>query len=187
MQDFVSAQVYAARSAGNARFSFSWQPTNRAGLPSTEFAAQTNALLDRLAAALAGSAESPEGACGVDWCNRDLAGASFTTAWRTFATWAGAAPPDTTPPQTTLTNGPSGSGSATTAAFAFAANEEGASFECSLDGAPFAACSPGVAYAELAIGAHHFEVRAVDASGNDDPTPATRDWTVVAPAERPHP
>ena len=31
MQDFVSAQVYAARSAGNGRFGFAWQPKNLAG------------------------------------------------------------------------------------------------------------------------------------------------------------
>jgi len=36
------------------------------------------------------------------------------------------------------------------------------------------------------VGTHHSGVRAVDGAGNADPTPATRDWTVVPGTGRPH-
>src|SRR5262249_39091057 len=74
MQDYVSAQVSAARSAADGRFGFAWQPTNLDGLSTTDFNSQTDAILVRLAAAIADSSESPDGACGVDWCNRSLDG-----------------------------------------------------------------------------------------------------------------
>ena len=179
MQDYVSAQVYAARSAGNGRFGFAWQPKNLAGMSSSEFTAESGAILDRLAAAVADSSESPAGACGVDWCNHDLAGASFTTVWRSFTTWIGAPPPDTTPPETTIVSRPDGTVSSTTATFEFASSEDGSSFECALDFAAFAACDSPAVYTGLAALRHHFEVRAVDLSGNADPTPAAAEWTVV--------
>jgi hypothetical protein len=187
MQDYVSAQVYAARSAGNARFGFSWQPVNLAGLPTGEFAAQTTALADRVAAAIAGSGEAPAGACAPDWCTRGLDGATFTTAWRTFSTWSGAPPPDTTPPETTITSGPPGTVRSASAGFAFSADEPGSGFECSLDGETFAACTTGVGYTGLALGLHRFEVRAVDPAGNVDATPAVHEWTAEPEPERPLP
>ena len=68
MQDYVSAQTYATRSAGNSRFGFAWSPKNLAGIPTADFNAQTDAILVRLAAAIADSGEAPEGACGANWC-----------------------------------------------------------------------------------------------------------------------
>jgi hypothetical protein len=186
MQDFVSAQVYAARSAANSRFGFAWQPANLGGMPTADFNAQTDAILVRIAAAIADSSETPDGACGTDWCNRGLAGASFTTIWRSFQTWIGAPAPDTTPPETALTAGPSGTVASTAAAFEFAADEAGSDFECSLDGAPFTQCDSPLAYTGLLNGAHHFEVRAIDPSGNADASPATRDWTVAVDEGRIH-
>ena len=56
MQDFVSGQVYAARSLGAPsgvdRFGFAWSPSNTLGASDADFATQTGALLDRLAAAI---------------------------------------------------------------------------------------------------------------------------------------
>ena len=60
MQDYVSAQTYAMRSGANSRFGFAWSPRNLAGAPAADFNAQTDALLVRLAAAIADSA-SPGG------------------------------------------------------------------------------------------------------------------------------
>jgi Calcineurin-like phosphoesterase len=96
-------------------------------------------------------------------------------------TWAegGATPPDTSPPDTTIQTGPTGTISARSASFTFSATEAGSTFECSLDGAAFAACSSPRSYSSLTPGAYTFEVRAVDAAGNRDPYPASRSWTVV--------
>jgi hypothetical protein len=100
-------------------------------------------------------------------------GPPATAAW-TFE------PPDTTPPTVSITGGPSGTTTATAATFAFTADEAGASFACSLDGAPHAPCTSPVAYATLAVGPHTFAVRATDAAGNTG-ADATRAWEVVAP------
>ena len=90
------------------------------------------------------------------------------------------APPDTTPPDTTIGSGPSGTTTSTSASFSFSSTEPGSSFECKLDSGSFAACSSPKAYSGLSTGAHTFSVRATDAAGNVDPTPATRSWTVEA-------
>ena len=56
--------------------------------------------------------------------------------------------------------------------------EAGSTFECRSTPAPFAACTSPLHHAALADGAHTFSVRAIDAAGNADPTPATRSFTV---------
>ena len=98
MQDYVSAQTYALRAAGTGGFGFAWSPNNLTGM--TDFPAQTGFLLDRLAAAIADSDETAEGACGTDWCGQSLEGAAITTSWRSFATWSPSRLAFTTPPQT---------------------------------------------------------------------------------------
>ena len=71
---------------------------------------------------------------------------------------------------------------ATTQSFDFSASESGSSFQCKLDAGSFGTCSAPKAYSGLAVGAHSFEVRATDAAGNVDPTPAIRSWTVAGSA-----
>ncbi len=90
-------------------------------------------------------------------------------------------PPDTTPPDTSITTGPSATTTDTSASFGFDSSEAGSSFECSLDGAEWSACAPPQSYQGLSIGDHHFAVRATDAAGNTDETPAEADWTVTEP------
>jgi plastocyanin len=85
---------------------------------------------------------------------------------------------DTTPPTTTIDSGPSGFSSSGSAVFAFSASENGSTFDCSLDGAPFAACTSPQSYAMLPAGPHTFEVKAADAAGNVETTPARRSWTI---------
>jgi hypothetical protein len=87
---------------------------------------------------------------------------------------------DTTPPETTITSGPSGSITGTTASFEFTSNEPGSTFQCQLlplESAPTNCTSPK-AYSGLTAGTEYpFSVWATDASGNTDATPATSTFT----------
>ncbi len=85
---------------------------------------------------------------------------------------------DTVAPETSITEGPAARTDAVEASFRFASSEPGSTFECSLDGSPFIACASPAAYGSLTDGEHVFRVRATDAAGNRDTTPATRGWTV---------
>jgi hypothetical protein len=87
---------------------------------------------------------------------------------------------DTVTPDTAIDSGPSGTVNTAAASFAFSASEAGASFECRLDGGAWAGCTSPRAYSGLNDGAHTFEVRARDAAGNTDQTPASRSWTISA-------
>jgi len=87
-------------------------------------------------------------------------------------------PADTTPPDTVIDSGPSGTESSTSATFAFHSTEANSSFQCKLDSASFAPCSSPTTYSGLANGSHAFQVKATDLAGNTDPTPASRTWTV---------
>ncbi len=85
---------------------------------------------------------------------------------------------DATSPETTISSGPSGAVNSSSASFSFSSSESGATFECSLDGSAWSSCSSPSSYTNLADGSHTFEVRAKDAAGNTDSTPASRTWTV---------
>lgn len=89
---------------------------------------------------------------------------------------------DTVVPQTTIDSGPSGTTDEAKPTFAFSSNESNASFKCRFDLEAFRACSgPGATdtpATALADGPHTFEVRASDAAGNTDATPASRSFTV---------
>jgi hypothetical protein len=85
---------------------------------------------------------------------------------------------DTSPPDTAIGSAPTDPTSQTSATFAFSSSEGGSSFSCSLDGAAFGACTSPAVYSGLAEGSHTFQVKAADAAGNTDPTPASRTWTV---------
>ena len=91
-------------------------------------------------------------------------------------------PPDTTAPDTTIDTGPSGTVTSSAASFAFSASESGSTFQCSLDSTTaYTACSSPKDYSDLAAGSHTFRVRAIDAAGNVDATPASRTWTIQPP------
>ena len=92
-------------------------------------------------------------------------------------------PADTTPPETTISSGPSGTSYSHTATFSFGADEQGSTFACSLDGAAPAACTSPQTYDGLAAGTHTFAVTATDSSRNQDPTPATAAFTVTPSAD----
>ncbi len=87
---------------------------------------------------------------------------------------------DTTPPETTINSGPPDPNESSSASFTYASNEPGSSFECSLDGAPFASCpAGGISYSGLGSGPHSFQVRAIDPSHNTDQAPAGYSFTIV--------
>jgi hypothetical protein len=103
----------------------------------------------------------------------DAAGnADPTPAPRTFTV-------DTTAPQTTIDVGPleAAAISDSTPVFEFSSDEPGSTFACSIDGGAFPCDSP-YEPSELADGQHTFEVRAADAAGNADGSPASRTFTV---------
>ena len=93
---------------------------------------------------------------------------------------------NTTEPNTIIDSGPQGATTDQTATFAFHSSVPGATFECAVDSGPFARCTSPHTTAPLAGGAHTFRVRATDAAGNTDPTPATRDFSIetTLPAAR---
>jgi hypothetical protein len=118
MQDFVSGQVYAARSfahaAGEAvdRFGFAWSPNNTLGLSTADFNTQTASLLDRIAAAIRDtsvpSVDAGSAACAPAWCTTTLAGAAFAPQWQQFATWSPTVPAFTSAPFSATAGTPSG-------------------------------------------------------------------------------
>ncbi len=83
------------------------------------------------------------------------------------------------PPKPQLTQQPPNPSASSSATFAFADREAGATFECSLDGAAYAACASPKTYDALSNATHRFDVRALDAAGNrSGATEAT--WRVAA-------
>ena len=85
------------------------------------------------------------------------------------------------PPETTIL-GPTGATEDSTPTFQLTSDEPGSTFECRVDATAFATCTSPYTTSALALGAHTVEARAIDPSGNVDPTPATRSVTVTAPA-----
>jgi hypothetical protein len=85
-------------------------------------------------------------------------------------------------PDTMIVSGPPGVTTNASPTFAFASPVPGVAFQCSLDDGAFAACASPFTAPPLAAGDHAFAVRAVDAAGNADPTPATDAFQVQLPA-----
>jgi RHS repeat-associated protein len=83
------------------------------------------------------------------------------------------------PPETTISGGSSSGLVPPNVAFSFTANDSEATFECSIDGGTYSACSSPTAYQGLAEGTHTFRVRAVGPGGTEL-TPAERSFQVVA-------
>lgn len=91
---------------------------------------------------------------------------------------------DTVKPDTSITSMPNQLTINTTVTFGFSGSDAGsgvARYECKLDTAAFAACSSPVSYNGLSTARHTFQVRAYDAAGSFDSTPASYSWTIAAP------
>jgi len=85
---------------------------------------------------------------------------------------------DTAAPETMLTETPPAADNSTMVRFSFDSSERNVTFDCSLDGATYAACASGSLVGPVADGAHSFAVRAHDRAGNVDASPAIFAWTV---------
>jgi hypothetical protein len=191
--------VRVTDAAGNiAQASYTW--TTETGPPTAALTSTPSGLTNSSAATFAFSADEPSSfECNLD--DRGFAQCSSPATYHglgdgrhSFAVRArdavGNFSPavshswaiDTAAPETTLASTPK-SGTATSATFAFSASENG-TFECRLDGAPFALCASPKAYSGLRQGDHRFEVRAIDAAGNADATPALHPWKIQAPVRK---
>jgi hypothetical protein len=104
----------------------------------------------------------------------DAAGNQGQSAKRTFTI-------DTVSPDTSIISGPPSSTTSTSATFVFSSSKAGSTFQCRLDGGAWGGCSTPKSYSGLTVGSHSFAVRAIDAYGNTDPSPATNSWTITSP------
>ncbi len=89
-------------------------------------------------------------------------------------------PPASSPPSTVIDSGPSGLIGVSSVMFTFHGSDTNDTFQCSLDGAPWVICTSPQQYTALAEGVHTFQVRAVNAAGEVDPTPASASFTIEA-------
>lgn len=81
-------------------------------------------------------------------------------------------------PTTVITSRPPAATTQTSGTFVFSSpGNPTATFECSLDGAPFTACTSPLTTGALANGSHTFRVRAV-VGPLVDPVPASATWTI---------
>jgi hypothetical protein len=141
--------------------------TLRSGSPAIDFPVSPPLAADESATDLAGNPRIVDGN-GNGIAERDQGA---------FEAPAPPAPPDTTPPDTRIQMPKQGKKKLFAGRHgyplrvAFASTEPGSDFECRLDVGRFVPCSSPFEK-RLAAGLHRFEVRAVDAAGNVDPTPA---------------
>lgn len=91
---------------------------------------------------------------------------------------------DRTPPRTTIRWHRIGGGQGAT--FVLRSNEPGTSFRCRLDGRRLK-CRPRMSFKKLRPGRHTFEVSAIDAAGNADPSPAVTHFKIVPQRPKPNP
>ncbi|MBN2197529.1 MAG: hypothetical protein JW751_32420, partial [Polyangiaceae bacterium] len=85
---------------------------------------------------------------------------------------------ETAAPETTIPVSPADPTNDPTAEFEFESSEAFSTFECQLNGGGWVSCSATYTTGELADGDHTLQVRAIDASGNVDASPALHTWTV---------
>ena len=83
---------------------------------------------------------------------------------------------DITPPDTSILTHPANPSNNPSPSFTFSSPDGTAGFECALDNGSYASCTSPKNLSGLSEGSHTFNVRAVDAAGNVDATPASYIW-----------
>ena len=91
---------------------------------------------------------------------------------------------DTDPPQTKIKKAPKGKIDADTVKVKFKSDEPNSSFECKFDRKPYKPCQSPKKLKNLDDGKHKFKVRATDAAGNTDDSPAKAKFKVVEDSAR---
>ncbi|MDC0709814.1 Ig-like domain-containing protein [Stigmatella sp. ncwal1] len=114
----------------------------------------------------------PEGVHTVSATATDAAGnTSPSSNTKTFTV-------DATELDTFIVSAPPLQSNSSLASFTFSSSPQGASYECTLDGAAFAPCATPLTLMGLAEGDHLLLVRARSGDGTVDGTPASHAWTV---------
>jgi hypothetical protein len=113
---------------------------------------------------------------GANLGNDQIEAAVGTLVDTATKTWRAA---DTSSPDTPITSGPPAFGPGNTATFTFTSSHTGATFECSLDGGPFVACTSPFTTPNLPPGRHTLAVRSISVDGVVDPTPTVYVWTIA--------
>ncbi len=124
-----------------------------------------------------GTSALPDGTHALSVTAIDRAG-NATTAHRPVLV-------DNTPPETSIVTGPAGAVAEPNVVFTVTGTDNlsapaGLQYSWRLDDGPWSSftAATSITLAGLAQGAHRFEVRARDQAGNEDATPAVRDFTV---------
>src|SRR5262249_34832650 len=63
-------------------------------------------------------------------------------------------------------------------------SDPGSTFECSIDGCPFAACTSPASFGTLPAGNHTLTVRSTDAAGNPSTGSSSRTFTIAVVAQQ---
>jgi hypothetical protein len=106
-----------------------------------------------------------------------LLGVLVAAIWGAYAVFAAPAPPTPTITGETPSASPT---SSTSISFTFTDSQSGVTFQCSLDGGSFTACTSPKSYSGLGNGSHTFQVQAL--SGGKASSSASYTWVVDAAA-----
>ena len=87
---------------------------------------------------------------------------------------------DATAPNTTITSNPTNPSTSSSATFTFTSSEPGSTFQAQLGAGAYVMATSPLTLTGLSDGPHTINIRAVDAAGNVDGTPATYTWTIDA-------
>ena len=126
-------------------------------------------------------AGTAEGVATFSITATDVAGNAAAAV--TATTNASSVTVDLTAPDTTITGGPLALTTSTTATITFTGSDNltapaSLAFQGRLDGAAYATVTSPVNLSSVPEGVHTYAVRAIDAAGNVDATPASVSWTV---------